>query len=272
MTSIGSLSGIYIYPVKSLPGILLDRACITKNGMAHPDNHQVVDRKWMLVDKTNSFLSQRKMPKMALIHQKLMGDHLVLSTPDKRQIKVPISMPENKIKCRLWSTTVDCFAYGGEIAEWLTDFLNEYVDLVSLGNNLEQRNSKEADFNSFMLISQASLNELNSRLDVPVTMRNFRPNLIVKDCSAFDEDNWINFKIGECSFLKTGFCIRCLFTTIDPDCGVRSQKQQPLKTLKNYRMREEIDRTGPLFGIYLNCSNESSHRFVSIGDSIVSLD
>jgi uncharacterized protein YcbX len=86
----------------------------------------------------------------------------------------------------LWTVTIECYSYGGEVSQWLADFLEqENIDLVNFGENLEQRN--DADFSRFMLVSEASLNELNSRLKNKVTMRNFRPNLIVKNCLPFEE-------------------------------------------------------------------------------------
>lgn len=141
----------------------------------------------MLIDENFSFLSQRKMPKMALIHQRLSNDSIILSAPGKKDLKIAIKTPEHLIKCRLWSTHIECYLYEQEISSWLSDFLEQQVHLVSLGNKLEQRNTKEADFNTFMLISEASLSELNSRLSNEVTMRNFRPNLITKNCAAFEE-------------------------------------------------------------------------------------
>lgn len=141
----------------------------------------------MLVDSNFSFLSQRKLPKMALIHQRLSGDSIILSAPGKSDLKVPIKTPETKIQCRLWLIKIDCFLYSPDVSEWLSEFLEENVSLVSLGDQLEQRNRKEADFNTFMLVSEASLTELNSRLKNKVTMKNFRPNLIVNECSAFSE-------------------------------------------------------------------------------------
>jgi uncharacterized protein YcbX len=87
---------------------------------------------------------------------------------------------------RLWTISITCFSYGGEISQWLSDFLEEKnLDLVCFGDNLEERN--DADFSRFMLVSEASLDDLNSKLNKTVTMKNFRPNLIVKNCLAFDE-------------------------------------------------------------------------------------
>ena len=81
-----------------------------------------------------------------------------------------------------------CFSYGGSISKWISECLEtKSLDLVSFGEDLEQRNDIDADFNTFMLVSEASLCELNSRLTKKVTFRNFRPNIVVKNCAAFAE-------------------------------------------------------------------------------------
>ncbi|CAF1100216.1 unnamed protein product, partial [Brachionus calyciflorus] len=104
------LSKIFIYPVKSLPGIELDQALISKDGVMHPVNKNVIDRKWMIVDSNRSFISQRKFPKMALIKQRVDGENLVLSAPNKTDVKFSTLFKGEKVKCRLWSDYLDCYS------------------------------------------------------------------------------------------------------------------------------------------------------------------
>lgn len=114
------LSKIFIYPVKSLPGIELSQAIVTKYGIVYPQNKNVIDRllfknklffkirilfylknrKWMIVDENGSFVSQRKFPKMAIIKQRIEGDFIILSAPDKGEARIPINFFGDKIKCR----------------------------------------------------------------------------------------------------------------------------------------------------------------------------
>ena len=147
---------------------------------------------------------------------------------------------------RVWNLNIYGYRYGGEISKWLSEFLEaENIDLVNFGDDLEPRMSSlvdkklewrkddeiiYSDDSPFLLISEASLNDLNSRLKEKVPMRNFRPNFVVKDVAApydevynvilsfflkkfsfcyIDKDNWTNFKIGgETSFIKTKHCTR----------------------------------------------------------------
>lgn len=141
----------------------------------------------MIVDVNRSFLSQRKLPKMALIKQKVDGDFIILSAPNKNDIKFSIGYKGEKIKCRLWSDYLDCFSYGvnSEVSLWLSDVLeNEKLDLVCL-ENLSTR--RDGDFSTFMILSENSLEDLNSKLKNKVSIVNFRANLVVKNCLAYSE-------------------------------------------------------------------------------------
>ncbi len=102
------------------------------------------------------------------------------------------------------------YSYGGEVAEWLSEFLGiSGLDLVNFGDKIMERNRPEFDYNRFMLLSEASLADLNSRLENKVTIRNFRANLVAKNAyGPFDEDKWEDFKIGDCKLKKVAFCIR----------------------------------------------------------------
>ncbi len=190
----------------------------------------------------------------------------------------------------LWGNPLSLYAYGGEVGEWLSEFVGvPGLDLVNFGEKLIERNRPEFDYNRFMLLSEASLAELNSRLTNQVTTRNCRPNLVAKGVSKpFDEDEWTSLTIGKCHLKRVAFCIRsvprkeeifgkvfdnyidfrCNMTTVDPDTGVKSQNMEPLRTLKEYRMRAEVDKTGPLFGAYLDLAGDEGGQ-IKVGDSIV---
>ena len=281
---VAQISEIYIYPVKSLAGIKLERAKITKFGIAHPDNEEVIDRKWLIIDtKSGSFKTQRQLPRMALIKPSVEKDALVLNAPGKEPLRVPIQPTTEKIKCRVWTSSIDGYLYPSEIGKWLSEFLEtEDLNLVSFRSDLEPRNvkglekndwSRESDqviyedYSPFMLISEGSLADLNSRLPKNVTMKNFRPNFVAKGCNAYEEDDWTNFSIGETNFAKIKHCTRCLLTTVDPDQGVKDPDQQPLKTLKEYRLRKEQYGVSPMFGVNLASDNEGS--YVQVNDSII---
>lgn len=141
----------------------------------------------MIVDSKRSFLSQRKLPRMTLIQPKLVNEHIVLMAPNKKETKFLINYKGEMVKCRLWSDYLDCYSYGvdSEISKWLSDVLEcENLDLVCL-NNLAKR--RDGDFSTYMVLSEASLQDLNSRLAKKVSIVNFRANLVVQNCSSYAE-------------------------------------------------------------------------------------
>lgn len=141
----------------------------------------------MIVDSKCSFLSQRKLPKMTLIKPKVVGDHIVLKAPNKKETQFLINYKGKMVKCRLWSDYLDCFSYGvdSEISRWLSDVLEcENLDLVCLDNLAKRR---DGDFSTYMVLSEASLQDLNSRLAKKVSIVNFRANLVIQNCSSYAE-------------------------------------------------------------------------------------
>jgi len=155
----------------------------------------------MIIDTTtNSFLTQRQLPKMALIKLEIENNQLVFTAEGREKIKLPNQSSQNKVNCRVWESYIDGYKYGGQISKWLSEFLErDDVDLVTFQDSLRPRYVKDLsekgndarendttiynDYSPFMLISNKSLNDLNAKLEKKVTMRNFRPNFIIDDCS-----------------------------------------------------------------------------------------
>jgi uncharacterized protein YcbX len=161
---------------------------------------------------------------------------------------------------------IDGYSYGGHIAEWLSRVLqSERLDLVVFESDLQARRIVEAnaknsrardadqtvyaDYSPFMLMGEQSLAALNARLadesKKQVTVRNFRPNFLVKGCEAFDENKWSAFRIIESDassssssvqFVRIRQCTRCLLTTVDPDTGEKDAQREPFETLKKYTL------------------------------------
>jgi uncharacterized protein YcbX len=170
---------------------------------------------------------------MALIKPRLDGDHLVLSAPNATaDLRVPISPPKTtKKECRVWNMHINGYLYGGEIAKWLSRCLDrENLDLACFNDEFDPRPCKRlredgkhearendrviySDYSPIMLISEASLVDLNARLEKKVSMRNFRPNLVSASPDAdqsmpFAEDSWKKFSIGPQRFTKIKECTR----------------------------------------------------------------
>jgi uncharacterized protein YcbX len=160
----------------------------------------------MIIDSTsNSFLTQRQLPKMALIKLEIENNQLVFTAPGKERLTIPNESSQIKVNCRVWESYIDGYKYGGQISRWLSEFLEkDHLDLVIYEDSMRPRYVKDLnekgnyaresdttiynDYSPFMLISNKSLSDLNSRLEKKVTMRNFRPNFVVEDCcEAYSE-------------------------------------------------------------------------------------
>jgi uncharacterized protein len=129
----GVISNLFIYPIKSCAGIQVDKAYVTKYGLAHYENPNLIDRKWMIIDENNNFITQRKVPKMALIKPRVENDCLILSAPNMSDLRVPIEIEDKSIikNCRCWSSYLDSYSYGNQISSWLSEYFEmPNVDLV----------------------------------------------------------------------------------------------------------------------------------------------
>ncbi|XP_018431532.1 PREDICTED: mitochondrial amidoxime-reducing component 1-like, partial [Nanorana parkeri] len=124
------------------------------------------------------------------------------------------------------------------------------------------------DASPVMLLSETSLEELNKRLEKPVTLGNFRPCIVVSGCEAFAEDGWDDVEVGTTKLKRVMACGRCLLTTVDPDTGIMSRKE-PLETLRTFRQSDpslsHLYKTAPLFGQYYGVEQTGKLR---VGDPI----
>lgn len=264
------LSGIFIYPVKSLRGIAVPTAQLDALGLRH-------DRRFLVVDHQGQFLTQRALPRMALIETVLASDALILRTPDDGSARVSLSGSGNIISVQIWRDNVSAEDCGPEVSAWLSDFLGHPCRLVRIGPTFTRRVAKQkaklddhfhfADGAPVLAIGAASLSDLNDRLqergEAPVPMDRFRPNLVVNGGLPFAEDNWERCQIGEVIFRSAGPCARCIITTTDQQTAQRGK--EPLRTLATYR--HDAENTGNInFG--QNLINESKQGIVKIGDKI----
>jgi uncharacterized protein YcbX len=232
-----TLTGLYVYPVKSLAGIRLEVAFLDPRGLRH-------DRQWMLVDQQGEFLSQRRLPRMALIQQQILSDELVLRAPGQAELHLPLTPVLGvPLRVKIWDDICEAKRCGDQADAWFSAFLEQPCQLVympaDVQRNVDSRYAEPADQTAFsdgfplLLISEASLEELNTKLDTPVSMARFRPNLVVAGCRPYAEDAWQQIRIGELTFRVVKPCARCIVTTIDPLTAERGV--EPLKTLSRYR-------------------------------------
>ncbi len=261
-----TLSAINIYPVKSLAGIALTKSKVEERGLEF-------DRRWMIVDSENNFITQRKYPQMVFINLKIKDQKLVLQHRIKKmdQLEIPIfEVPQKLISVKVWDDICEAVEYESKINDWFSEALDINCKLVYMPNSTKRKTSIKyyqqsknvsfADGYPFLIICEESLNFLNSKLVDPVMMKRFRPNLVFSGGKEHVEDNWKNIKVGNLKFTVVNPCARCVITTIDP---VSSKKnKEPLATLSTYRnVNNKI-----LFGQNLLVHQEG---FIAIGDKII---
>lgn len=233
------LSEIWIYPIKSLGGIALREAVVEERGLQH-------DRRWMLVDLDGKFITQRKVHEMALIDVALETDGLTVmhrSFPQDPLFILFEPTSSESIKVQVWDDQVEAITVSEEADRWFSRHLNRSVSLVKMPEQtkrlIDPRYAKNGEAVSFadgyplMAISQASLDALNTRLPELVSMRRFRPSVVIQGTLPHAEDTWTNIRIGSATFKAVKPCARCVLTTIDPATGQTGS--EPLKTLATYR-------------------------------------
>jgi len=234
------LSSLYRFPLKSAAGESLQRCASDSLGL-------LGDRRWMVVAAgTGRFLTQRVLPRMALLQAHWQGDTaLKLAAPGMPELLVRV--PDDKtMRCvQVWSANPVVPDAGETAAAWLSDFLGQACRLVYLPEDdgiqvdldyarLGERTAFSDGF-PFLLIGQASLDDLARRVGRPLEMLRFRPNLVVSGAEPYAEDGWKRIRIGQLTFRVVKPCSRCVIPTLDPATGERAPDREPLNTLLSYR-------------------------------------
>ena len=232
------ITALNIYPVKSCRGITLSQARLTETGFEH-------DREWMVTTPEGKVLTQRERPLLAQIETALASDQLVLRKPRGPDLTLPLDMTGPEVEVTVWRDRCSAFDAGDEAAQWVTEQLGKPARLVRFDKRRKRPSDTEwtqgvEAFNQFsdgfpwLLISQASLDELNTRLKQPLPMNRFRPNIVVDGLAPFGEDEVNEFVAGDVRLRAVKPCTRCAITTTDQITGERTT-DEPLKTLKEFR-------------------------------------
>ncbi len=247
MPAMPFVSSLHLYPIKSCRPVEVKSFSLDPLG-------PLGDRRWMIVanDKFGAFLSQRTHPRLALINVKIVSEGTIeISLPNCSPFQATIQgdSPIHRT-ATVWSNQVVARDAGDAASEWLSRFLEKDVRLVGIDSNYKRFiRGSDIDQTSFtdgyplLVLSRASLRDLNDRLDYPIEISRFRPNIVVDGCAPYDEDRWSKIKIGDCLLRASGPCTRCVVTTLDPLTGQR-QGSEPLHTLNQYRKMEQ----GVIFG------------------------
>ncbi|MEI7554601.1 MOSC N-terminal beta barrel domain-containing protein [Candidatus Chlorohelix sp.] len=256
-----TVAALYYYPIKSCAGIKVDEAIIGTKGFEH-------DRELMVVASNDmSFLTQRELPRMAFIKPEIRNETLFLDAPGMPSLEVKLVDEGEKVKATVWKSRCDCINQGEIVAQWLGEFLRVDCRLVRMApgfvrgvNSLYAVSDSDevgfADGFPFLLLSEESLEDLNGRLETPLPMNRFRPNIVLKGSDIpYMEDQIKQFQLGEITFSAVKPCARCPITCTDQDNA--SVSKEPLRTLATFR---HAQNGGVLFGQNLIHENRGTIR------------
>jgi uncharacterized protein len=232
-----TLTSLTLYPIKSARGIPVSEWEVDDFGLRH-------DRRFMVVDRSGEFLTQRDYPSLGLVAPGVDRDTLRVAAPGMPPLELPLSpMCSVVTRVTVWNDTCDATWMGEKAAEWFSRFLGCDCSLVHM--DAETRRPTDPRFDTtgsrvsfadafpFLLISEESLIDLNGRLVAPIPMNRFRPNLVVAGTDPYAEDSWRRIEIGKIPLDVVKSCSRCVITTTDQTTTERSD--EPLRTLATYR-------------------------------------
>ncbi len=256
------ISAIFIYPIKGLPGISVETSMIQTKGLQF-------DRRWMLVDENNQFLSQRELPILSQCKVQMHKTGFLIYSPNGLSaIEIPFQIcgPEQLVK--VWNDSCIAHFLDKEVDEWFSKiidrtcrlvFMPEHSQRLLIETNVPANSSVSfADGFPILLIGSASLQFLNNQLQEPVLMDRFRPNIVISGSAPFAEDQWGDFKIKENRFKAIKPCARCSVTSINQQTG--EPGTEPLRTLSLFRKKG----AKIFFGENIICTHIASE--ICVGD------
>lgn len=239
MGDVQKVTRLFIYPVKSLAGVEVSNAEVTERGFRF-------DRRWMLVDDEGTFITQRKYPTMALMMVDPGEDGLSIYHKTDTEDPLFVSYnnePGESIKVKVWNDQCYATELSGEASRWFSKKLGVRCRLVYMEDDAKRmvdtqyspikNNVSFADGFQFLLANESSMDDLNKRMGKALSIKRFRPNIVVNGSEPFEEDDWKKIRIGSVVFHVVKPCTRCTIPTIDPETGQMSK--EPLKTLSTYR-------------------------------------
>jgi uncharacterized protein len=245
-----SIARLFVYPVKSCAGVEVSEAVLTETGLD-------LDRAWMVVDDKGEFVTQRELPRMALVRPQLKIYEVVLRAPGMLALHLAIDAVEQPVEVKLWDKAVKAFDMGDIAAQWLSDFLGRKLRLVRFDPDHRNLSSLQwtgglevpnqfSDGFPLLVIGEASLAELNDKLVAAghgaVGIERFRPNIVLAGLEAQDEDRLDVLAIavggGAVRLRLVKPCPRCPIPNIDP--ATAKVDPQVSNTLQTYRKNDRL--------------------------------
>lgn len=236
-----TISQLYIYPVKSLGGFEVQSAQLTDRGLQY-------DRRWMVVDSNNNFLTQRVHPSMSLLQAAIVNNELIIYNKNNIADKISTVLqpaPAATSKVIVWDDVCQAQYVSAKADEWLSAKLNMPCRLVYMPDSekrkVDSQYALQDEVTSFsdgypvLIIGQASLDDLNKRMPEPLPMDRFRPNIVFTGGLPYDEDTMEHILVNNINLYGVKLCARCVLTTINQTTALKAK--EPLQTLASYRMK-----------------------------------
>ncbi|MBE3027405.1 MOSC domain-containing protein [Janthinobacterium sp. BJB1] len=249
------LSDIILYPIKSCAGIHLREAVLTQSGLM---SEHVFDREWMVVDPQGRFLTQREHPRMALIVPRIKAATLELRAPGMLRLEIELGLPDPQhapmLEVQVWDDAVRAYDCDEVTATWFSQAIGVPCRLVRFHPDVVRATSTKwtngiaastmfADGYPVLIAGSASLADVNDKLRAAgreaLPMNRFRPNLVIGDIGAFEEDYAAFLQFGATILKPVKPCSRCPIPSVDQATGVPGP--DPLDVMQGYRARPELD-------------------------------
>ena len=252
------IQALYLYPIKGCRGFAVDSATLAPTGL---EVDGIGDREWVVVDDENEFLSQRELPRMALIETRLTGSSLRMKAPGMLALDVPLASEGDVVQVRVWNDTVSAVTQDPLIDTWLGNFLGRPARLMRFDpehrrlaaakfTGKHEAPYKFADAFPLLVATQASLDDLNARLarrgHPAVMMQRFRPNIVLDGIEAFEEDFVDELRVGGATLRVVKPCARCTVPGVDPATGMHDPLVSDV--LAEYRRSTNEQLPGVMFG------------------------
>lgn len=235
------ISNLYIYPIKSLGGIELTEANVTERGLAF-------DRRWVLADAENRFITQRQYHQLAFFSVELTAESLLITNRQNGKVcNVPFEPKTGDFQLiTIWEDAVVGQRVAAEVDTWFSEqlgircslFYQPDTSIRPIDTDYAITGAEHTSFSDgypILLVSQESLDDLNSKVTERIEMQRFRPNIVVSGATPFQEDTLQEIKVGLAVLYGVKPCARCVLTTINPETGQKGA--EPLQTLATYRKK-----------------------------------
>ena len=264
------LTRVSVYPLKSGAGLDLDASDVEPCGLRG-------DRRWMVIDGDGVCVTARERPRLVRVRAAADGADLRLEMHGREPLTVACPDADSpSVRVWIWRQACSALDSGDDAARWMSDVLDKPVRLVAMDGRAKRRPDPDctlpedevsfADCYPVLVIGRTSLDDLNTRTPQPVSMRRFRPNLVVSGGAPYAEDGWRRARIGSVEFEGVENCARCALPTVDPETGIPDPKREPMRTLARYRRRSAG-------GVFLGQNLvPRSAGTVRVGDPVVVLE